>query len=130
MPYRLYMFERTKNTIDWVKEHRFISRIILFVGLFFVVLIFLGGVYDYSTEITLVASLFIAFFLTALTTKKFWKALRVFGKGLEKSGEEFGKRYQEPIERRKRAYDEQIGRKLANRDFNKQEKNRKVSYKI
>ena len=124
------MFKRTKNIIDWVKEHRFISRIILFVVLFFVVVVYLGVIYDYPTNITLVASLIIAFFLTALTTKKFWKGLRMFGKDLEKSGEEFGRHQRVPVERRKRAYDRQMGRREANRDFNKQEKNRKVSYKI
>ncbi len=124
------MFERTKNTIDWFKEHLIISRIIFGVVLFFGGIIFLGVIYDYSTNITLLASLFMAVFFPIATTKIFWKALKVSGKGLEKSGEEFGRRQREPVERRKRAYDRQMGRREANRDFNKQEKNRKVSYKL
>ena len=124
------MLERTKKTIDWFKEHLIISRIILGVVLFFGGIIFLGVIYDYSTNVTLLVSLFMAIFFPIATTKTFWKALGFFGKELEKSGEEFGRRQREPVERRKRAYDRQMGRREANRDFNKQEKNRKVSYKI
>ena len=124
------MFERTKKTIDWFTEHLIISRIIFGVVLFFGGVIFLGVIYDYSTNVTLLVSLFMAVFFPIATTKTFLKALGFFGKELGKSADEFGKYHRAPIERRKRAYDRQIGRRQANRDFNRQEKDRKVSYKL
>ncbi|KKN29452.1 hypothetical protein LCGC14_0844170 [marine sediment metagenome] len=128
------MFERTKNVIDWFKEHLVLSRIILGVVTFFFGLIYLGVIHNYSTEITVFVSAFMSGLLPLATTKKFWKhmkrVLKIFNKEAKKSADHFAREYNKPIERRKRAYDRQTGRREANRDFNKQEKNRKVSYKI